>query len=62
MTIKLKTLVFSKEANYQFDFIDEVINKLWLMDLVNAMVRIVYTEDIMAANNNLILKEYIAKD
>ena len=61
-TIKPKTLVFSKEANYQFNSLDEIINEFQLMELVNVMVRIVHAGDIKTTNNNLTLKEYIAKD
>ena len=39
-TIKTKTLVFSKEANYQFNSLDEIINEFQLMELVHVMVRI----------------------
>ena len=55
-TIKPKTLVFSKEANYQFNSLDEIINEFQLL------VRIVYAGDIKTTNNNLTLKEYIATD
>ena len=40
--IKLKTLLFTKEANYQFSSLDEIINEFQLMELVNVMLRIVH--------------------
>ena len=55
-TIKPKTLVFSKEANYQFNSFDEIINEFQLL------VRIVHGGDIKTTSNNLTLKEYIATD
>ena len=61
-TIKPKTLIFSKEANYQFNSLDEIINEFQFMELVNVMVRIVHAGDIKTTNNNLTLKEYIATD
>ena len=61
-TIKPKALVFSKEANYQFNSLDEIINEFQLMELVNVMVRIVHAGDIKTTNNNLTLKEYVATD
>ena len=57
-TIKPKTLIFSKESNYQFNSLDEIINEFQFMELVNVMVRIVHAGDIKTTNNNLTLKEY----
>ena len=61
-TIKSKTLLFSKEANYQFDSLDKIIKEFQLMELVNVMVRIVHAGKVKSTNNNLTLKEYIATD
>ena len=47
--------------NYQFNSLDEIINEFQLMELVNVMVRIVRAGERKTTNNNLNLKEYIAK-
>ena len=61
-TIKPKSLLFSKEANYQFNSLHEIIEEPQLMELVNVIVRIVHAGEIKTTNNNLTLKEYVATD
>ena len=43
-TIKPKTLVFSKEGNYQFNSLSEIFNEFQLMKLVNVMVKLFMQE------------------